>query len=75
MTIRGKVSGGVVVLEKAGILPEGTVVQVEPICAAADADAEGDIWQKLAKWGGKAAGLPADLARNHDHYLHGTPKR
>jgi hypothetical protein len=24
---------------------------------------------------GKAAGLPKDLAENHDHYLHGQPKK
>jgi hypothetical protein len=24
---------------------------------------------------GKAVGLPEDLAENHDHYLHGLPKR
>jgi hypothetical protein len=24
---------------------------------------------------GTAKGLPPDLAENHDHYLHGTPKR
>ena len=74
MTIRGKVSGGVVVLEKVGIWPEGTEVEVEPVSVPA-AGAEGDIWQKLANWGGRAAGLPTDLARNHDHYLHGAPKR
>jgi hypothetical protein len=24
---------------------------------------------------GKAKGLPSDMARNHDHYIHGTRKR
>jgi len=24
---------------------------------------------------GKAEGLPQDFAAEHDHYLHGTPKR
>jgi hypothetical protein len=24
---------------------------------------------------GIAKGLPADLAENHDHYLHGRPKK
>ena len=33
------------------------------------------IWEKLRQWGGKCEGLPPDLARNHDHYLHGTPRR
>jgi len=24
---------------------------------------------------GKAEGLPPDFARNHDHYIHGAPKK
>jgi hypothetical protein len=35
----------------------------------------GSLWNLLSKWAGKAEGLPADLAENHDHYLHGAPKR
>ena len=33
------------------------------------------IWDKLQTLAGRAKGLPADAARNHDHYLYGTPKR
>ena len=33
------------------------------------------ILEKLRSLGGKARNLPADLAANHDHYLHGTAKR
>ena len=33
------------------------------------------ILQKLRSLAGKGRNLPADLAANHDHYLHGTPKR
>jgi hypothetical protein len=29
----------------------------------------------LLRFAGKAKGLPSDLAANHDHYLHGLPKR
>ena len=32
----------------------------------------GDFLLRVA---GTAAGLPPDLAENHDHYLYGTPKR
>jgi hypothetical protein len=32
----------------------------------------GEALQEVA---GTAEGLPPDLARNHDHYLHGTPRR
>ncbi len=33
------------------------------------------VVQKLRALAGKGRNLPADLAANHDHYLHGTPKR
>jgi hypothetical protein len=33
------------------------------------------VLQKLRSLAGKGRNLPADLAANHDHYLHGTPKR
>ena len=29
----------------------------------------------LLKIAGRIEGLPADLARNHDHYLHGLPHK
>ena len=32
------------------------------------------IWEKLSGMG-KGLGLPSDLAQQHDHYAHGTPKR
>lgn len=31
--------------------------------------------QKLGSLVGSVSNLPSDLARNHDHYLHGKPKR
>ena len=31
--------------------------------------------RNLAKLAGTVEGLPSDYALNHDHYLHGTPKR
>ncbi len=34
------------------------------------------VWgQALLEIAGTAEGLPTDFAENHDHYLHGTPKR
>lgn len=34
------------------------------------------LWgQALLEVAGTAEGLPTDFAENHDHYLHGTPKR
>jgi hypothetical protein len=33
------------------------------------------VFDKLRRLAGKSRNLPSDLASNHDHYLHGTPKR
>jgi hypothetical protein len=33
------------------------------------------VWEKLRSVSGKAKDLPPDMAANHDHYLHGLPKR
>lgn len=80
MTYRGRVENGIVVLDEPGQLPEGAAVLIEvpespEPCAPAERDAGGrTIGERLLKYAGKAKGLPRDLARNHDHYLHGTPK-
>ncbi len=31
--------------------------------------------QGLKQFAGAVRGLPSDMARNHDHYLHGRPKK
>ena len=69
MTYKGKVQGGVVVLESGVALPEGADVVVEPV---EDLPTWAEVFKDVL---GKATGLPKDLARNHDHYLHGAPKR
>lgn len=33
------------------------------------------IGDALLEVAGTAEGLPSDMARNHDHYLHGAPRR
>jgi hypothetical protein len=75
MVCKGKVSGGVVVLDRPGVLPEGTLVEVRPARAKAAALKGPTLSEKLLRLAGKAKGLPPDLALNHDHYLHGRPKR
>lgn len=37
--------------------------------------AEPTVWSALLGLAGKAEGLQPDMAEQHDHYLHGTPKR
>jgi hypothetical protein len=77
MTYRGKVQGGVVVLEQPAGLAEGTEVTIQPVEQAnqTQTPSEETLSEVLLKFAGKAQGLPPDAARNHDHYLYGTPKR
>ena len=87
MDILGEVSDGVVVLKDPKALPDGTVVRVEAVPSVEPSEAPGPsdaeeerkegptIWDKLHDLAGTAKGLPSDLARNHDHYLHGLPKK
>lgn len=69
MSYRGLVKDGVVVLE--GVrLPEGTEVRVEPIEPSPRTLAD-----RFAPFIGCVDDLPADMAEQHDHYLHGIPKK
>jgi len=69
MTYRGTVKGGTIVLEGDTKLPEGTVVEIHPLGEGAT------LAERFADVIGIAQGLPPDMAENHDHYIHGTPKR
>ena len=74
MKYTGTVKGGVVVLEGDATLAEGTMVRVEPVEPAQERAAS-TLGEMLLTFAGKAKGLPPDMARNHDHYLHGLPKK
>jgi hypothetical protein len=68
----GRVRNGVVVLDEGAPLNDGTPVKVEPLTESSDDRPA--IYDRLLELAGTAEGLPPDLARNHDHYLHGTPR-
>ena len=69
MTYRGTIRNGVVELEDGNGSSEGTVVTVESVPQPARGGRA-----KLKALAGVIDDLPSDLARNHDHYLHGHPK-
>jgi hypothetical protein len=72
-TYTGEVKNGVVVFDEGTPpLPEGTKVHVQPLGVE---EAVADLSRRLLSVAGKAKGLPAGLAAQHDHYIHGTPKR
>lgn len=72
MTLEGVVKNGVIVLDDPAALIEGMRVEVTIRELPKAASPLGEI---LLRHAGKAQGLPGDLAQQHDHYLHGTPKR
>ena len=79
MTYKGHIENGVVVLDPPAKLPDGTEVDValreqrDP--SAGDEKRIPTLAERLAPLIGSVKGLPSDLAENHDHYLHGTPKK
>lgn len=71
MTLEGIVQKGTVILESGVTIPDGTRVQViVPESAGAQR-----TFQSLLELAGTVNDLPSDLALNHDHYLHGHPKK
>jgi len=79
MTYRGRVKNGVIVLESDVRLREGMDVRVEPVeeseRTAAGSEETNQLREGLLSFSGVVKEGPSDLARNHDHYLHGTPRQ
>jgi hypothetical protein len=83
MELEGVVHNGVIVPDDATVLPEGTRVRISPAPQQKGAESSGGrspqmakpFGQRFAQFKGAFAGLPADLANQHDHYRLGTPKR
>ncbi len=72
MSFEGHVQNGVIVLDDGRQLADGTRVQVIVRDAPA---AKATLRDRLLKLAGTVDDLPADMARNHDHYIHGGPRR
>ena len=76
MTLRGHIKGGTVVLDEPTTLPDGTAVEVRTVEAAPQSQQPAPtLFERYKQFIGAADGLPDDLADEHDHYIHGTPKR
>lgn len=72
-TYTGEIRDGVVVFEGAPPpIAEGTKVRVEPVEVSPQSRT---LAERLSSVIGRAKGLPPDLAEQHDHYLHGQPKK
>ena len=66
MSITATVEQGMIVLPANVNWPSGTVVRIEPV-----GDQAPTLWETLKDFDGIANDLPADLAANLDHYVHG----
>lgn len=71
MSFAGHIQDGKVVFDEPVSLPDGTVVRVEPV----EPHRRRRLADRYKNAIGAAVNLPEDMARNHDHYLHGTPKQ
>ena len=69
----GTVKNGAIVLDDGMPLPEGARVEVQVREQAAGAT--DGVGTRLLKHAGTVHDLPADMADQHDHYIHGTPRR
>jgi hypothetical protein len=79
MTYQGHIENGVIVLDESATLPDGAKVRVELLPSdEVPSDSKSKpltFYERYKSIIGKAEGLPADFAAQHDHYIHGTPKR
>lgn len=74
MSAYGVLQSGVIVPEKPLPFPEGSRFRISIDQDKETYDGTGLI-ADLKQWAGQGSELPADLARNHDHYLHGSEKK
>jgi hypothetical protein len=83
MTVEGHIENGQIVLNQEIRLPEGMKVRVEFVAIEppeeaiknAVSDELPSLYERMKPFVGAVEGLPSDYAINHDHYLHGQPKR
>ncbi len=66
------IQNGVVVFDEQQQLPDGTRVEVIVQNASVK---QPTLRDRLTKLAGTVDDLPTDMARNHDHHIHGTPKK
>jgi len=81
MVYRGTVVNGRAILDGGVKLPEGQLVVVRPLKAEPTTKTKKSVggrrtlYERFKPFIGIAKGLPPDFSSQHDHYIHGTPKR
>jgi hypothetical protein len=56
-------------------VPDGTRVEITVKSEERTAPAKGSFFETIRDLVGSVDGLPEDFAAEHDHFIHGTPKR
>ena len=74
MSYRGRVKNGVVVFDEPVQLADGMEVLIELIDGGENRTRP-TLVEQFADIIGTVPDLPPDMAEQHDHYLHGAPKR
>jgi predicted DNA-binding antitoxin AbrB/MazE fold protein len=74
MTLLGHIRNGRIELDQPLSLPEGTKVKIEILDGTQEITGQ-SLGERLLKYAGRITDAPSDLADQHDHYLHGTPKK
>jgi len=72
--LEGTVHNGVIVVDSPEPLAEGTRVKIV-IETPRELSRTPSLQERLLRLAGTVDDLPPDMARNHDHYILGTPRR
>ena len=72
MTLHGTLNNGIIVLDQPAPWPEGTRVEIAVKPAE---EKKPTLSERLLTHAGTVTDLPPDMAEQHNHYIHGTPKR
>ena len=79
MTINGHVENGQIILDEPVPLVDGMKVRVELVNSEPTQPIEQQqpptLYERYKSIIGIIDDLPPDFARNHDHYIHGQPKK
>jgi hypothetical protein len=75
--LRGHVESGRIVVDDGTSLPEGAEVKIELVAPAEPQPSASTVtlYDRLKEFDGVIKDLPSDFAENHDHYIHGRPKK
>jgi hypothetical protein len=79
MALEGHIKNGQIVLDHDALLPEGMRVRVELLereVSQPTSELElPTLYERYRDIIGRAEDLPSDFAENHDHHIHGAPKK